>query len=104
MAVQQLGKIDALVRTANQEWFGTDLEANEGLGQGEKWTMHLSINTTTLVQYTLDSGSTWISFNSGADLVANAGYEFTFIVDGADTINFRALLAVTVNHCRVYIS
>ena len=86
--IETIDQVNALVRSANEEWFATDLDTSALGAQGQKWTFHISINTTTLVQYTLDSGTTWIAFNAGADLVADAGYEFTFIVDG-DAIYVR---------------
>jgi len=106
MGTEQVGKIDALVRIANAEWFTTDLTPSKTApaGQGQKWTFHFSIDTESVVQYTLDSGITFVSLKEGAVHIANAGYEYTFIVDGGDQVNFRAVQAVTVNYSRVYIS
>jgi len=102
--IETIDQINALSRTANQEWFATDLDTSALGAQGQKWTVGFSIDAASVVEYTLDSGTTWYSFKENANHVVDAGYEYTLIVDGDDTVNFRATLATTVNYCRVYIS
>lgn len=103
MAVQQLGAASG-AKSGDEEWFSADLEANEGLGQGEKWTLHFAISGASPVEFTLNSGTNWIKLNEGNNHVADSAYEYTFHVDGDDKFNIRATNAVTIRYCRVYIS
>lgn len=102
MAIEQIGKTSG-AKSGNEEWFTNDLEANEQIDQGEKWTVHFAISAQSVVEFTLDSGSTWIKLNEGNAHTADAAYEYTFHVDGDDKFNMRATQAVSIRYCRVYI-
>jgi len=105
MAVQEVDNFSGALG-GDAEWFSSDLSPSNTTptGLGQQWTIEFSVDTASVVEYTLDSGATWISFKDGVMHVADAGNKETVIIDGADTFNIRATAALTVNYCRVYIS
>lgn len=70
----------------NVEWLGTDFRADD-IG---KFRCNIVVSTSSVVEYTVDSGTNWISINEGNALVANAGYGFDIYVRADDRINFRS--------------
>jgi len=90
------------VKSANEEWFTTDIiDINIPTGLTREQTIHFALNTTSIVQYTLDSGVNWVNFNNGAPIDANNGFIFEYFARGADAVNIRCPIALTVIFARI---
>lgn len=90
------------VKSGNEEWFTTDVDDTRVLaGLTREQFIHFAIDTDSVVQYTLDSGSNWINFNSGEIISANDGFIFSYFVRNGDLVNIRATQALTVIFARV---
>lgn len=87
-------------KTASQEWFGSDIIIKiPGSNLLTTIVADFAYDTTSVVEYTLNSGGDWIAFNQGN---AVAGGQSRFIrVRNGDELNFRALTAGTVVRCIV---
>lgn len=70
---------------------------------GQLITVHIGISgaNDSIIQYTLDGGSTFHSFLN-EELVKNtAGLEKQITLRSGDSVNFKALSAITLDFCRV---
>ena len=63
--------------------------------------VHISIVTSSVVEYTIDNGTTWNQLNSGTALIANAGYAFFIPINDGDLFNIRNVTTSIVNVCKV---
>jgi len=89
------------VKSASEAWFTLNItDPQIPLGLTRKQFIHFAINTTSVVQYTLD-GTNWVNFNNGNPIDANNGWSFEFFARNGDTVNIRATEAVTVIFARV---
>lgn len=89
-------------KSANQEWFTSDVSDDlVPLNLSRQILIHLAINTASVVEYTLDSGTNWVAFNNKQQLDSNTGYEFSMRIRNGDLFNIRATGALTVIFARV---
>ena len=63
-------------KAQNAEWFAADLnpEAISGSEEASKFRITVAVSSAVDVQFTLDSGTTWLKLNSGNSVVAEALY------------------------------
>jgi len=73
-------------KAPNAPWFDSDI-AN--LNDSWNLVIHIAIGTASVVQYTLDGGTTWINLNKGENLVAGRSYTFIMQVLKGDAFNLR---------------
>lgn len=87
-------------KTNNAEWFAVDIKPVEN---GIIY-IHVSMASSSTLQYSLDSGTTWNSFKDGAQIGANNGQFFELLVITSDQLQIRQNSggAVPVNFCRVH--
>jgi len=87
----------------NAEFFGTDLTPIVDANHEALFRIFLAFSAAVDLEYTLNSGTTWVLVNTGTDLVASAGYIFYIAVRNGDTVNFRipTVGGATVSHFRV---
>ena len=89
------------VKSTNQEWFTSDIYDTIQPLNRRRIRIHFAVNTVSVVEYTLDSGSTWIAFNNKQSVNSNTGYEFELCIENDDLFNIRATQALTVLMARV---
>lgn len=83
-------------KSANEEWLAEDINiiTSNDL-KGATIVIDFSYGVLSIVDFTLDSGSTWVSFNEG---VAVTGGQSRYIrVTKGDQVNFRAQIEGTLN-------
>lgn len=87
-------------KASNEEWFAEDitivLSADD---RGAPIVIDFSYSLPSLVEYTLDSGNTWVAFNNGNDVVG--GQSRYIRVTNGNQLNFRAFVAGTLNRAIV---
>ncbi len=89
-------------RDANAEWFLAEddvVTLLSNVNRLARVTVTFSYSISTVVEYTLDSGTTWVAFNNG-DAVVGGQERFISVTTG-NMLNFRATLAGTLNRCIV---
>ena len=97
-----IAKVIALVRTANEAWFDTALQAtNVQSGSLTAIRLQVSLDTASVIEISLDDGATWDALFENVALKINTLYEFYIDVEKTDQINFRAKLVVTVKRARM---
>ena len=88
-------------KTVNAEWFVSDLAmppSNSGTLK-----MHFSLASAAVVQYTLDSGTTWLPMNRGVAFAADEPVVLSFPMGPDALFNMRQTTGtVTVNICEVH--
>ncbi len=88
-------------KLANAEWFTEDITVllSKALVIIAPIVVDFSYSVSSIIQYTLDSGVTWTSFNNGS---AIAGGQSIYIrVTSGVALNFRAATAGNINRCVV---
>ena len=83
--------IPAGPHSQNAEWLASD-HAVDDLG---KYRCNIALEEARVFQFTVNSGTKWISINAGDPLVANSSYGFDIYVRAGDLINFRSPTAGT---------
>jgi len=83
--------IPAGPHTQFAEWLTSDFEVDD-IG---KFRCNIVLGEARVFQYTVNSGTKWISINVGETLVANSSYGFDIYVRAGDLINFRSPTAGT---------
>ncbi len=76
----------------NVEWM-TDYNVDD-LG---KFRCNIAVDTDSVVEYTIDSGSNWLQLNAGDALLAKCSYGFDIYVRAGDQLNFRSPTAGSRN-------
>lgn len=85
------------------EWFATDLSpSHDGIIK-----LHFASQqalTNAQLQYTLDSGATWVTVGTGVVPAANAGIVLEFPISKSSQFNMRhtAVAAATLSFCQVH--
>lgn len=89
-----------LARNANEEWFAEDITVlTSGMNRGATIVVDFSFSVPTIVEYTLDGGTTFIEFNQG---IALMGGQSRYIrVTSGVRVNFRATEAGVLNRAIV---
>jgi hypothetical protein len=83
----------------NSAWFPTALR----IAKSGEISIHLAVEASCPIEYSLDNGTNWVKYNSGLSLPAVCGDErFMSVVEG-DELNLRQTsgASVTVTFCRV---
>ncbi len=91
-----------VAKNADEEWLSEDITIS--LSNSNKIApivVDFSYDISSNIQYTLDSGTTWVQLNSGIELVGGQS-RFIRVSDG-DLLNFRASVAGNLNRCIVSI-
>lgn len=87
-------------KLANAEWLSEDISILlSNADRLARVTVTFSYSVSSVVQYTLDSGVTWVSLNDGAAL--SGGQERFISVTTGVQLNFRAAQAGNLNRCIV---
>ena len=78
-------------KAQNAEWFAADLspETLSSDQEASKFRVSVALSSAVDVQFTLDSGTTWLKLNSGNSVVAEALYIWDIPVRFGDTFNMR---------------
>ncbi len=88
-------------KASNAEWFDEDITIDlSGSLRIAPIVVDFSYDTSSIIQYTLNSGTTWNSFNNSS-AIAGAQSLFIRVMDG-DQVNFRAVTGGNIN--RVVVS
>ena len=92
--------ITPLARDADEEWLGEDITiVLSNANRIAAIVVDFSYDIASVIEYTLDSGSNWVSFNQGSEV---AGGQSRFIrVTNGNQLNFRAKTAGDVVRCIV---
>jgi len=86
---------------ADEEWFAEDIVVKTSdMMRGATIVIDFSYSVPTIIEYTLDGGTTFVSFNQGLDVVG--GQSRYLRVTSGVVVNFRAKQAGTLN--RVVVS
>jgi hypothetical protein len=92
-------------KAQNAEWFAADLspETLSSDQEASKFRVSVAASSAVDVQFTLDSGTTWLKLNSGNSVVAEALYIWDIPVRFGDTFNMRTTdgSGTTVRICRI---
>lgn len=89
----------ATAKNSQAEWFSSDLTPTQsGLAY-----VHIAITSSVAIDYTMDSGTTWLGFNQDAALTADVGYTFVIPMTPSTLFNIRKTSSgnVTVSQCDV---
>ena len=73
------------------EWLASDYEATD-VG---KLRFNIAVDSAVIVEYTLNSGTDWVTINEGDALVADASYGFSIYIRAGDLVNFKSPSAGT---------
>lgn len=88
-------------KLANAKWFTADiLNTFLPVNMSRKIIINFAIDTLSVVQYTLDN-TNWVAFNGGNPISSDVAFQFDFMMRKGDTLNIRAIGAVTVIFARV---
>lgn len=87
--------ITPLARNALEEWFDEDITVlTSGMGRGATIVIDFAFSDPTVVEYTLDGGTNFISFNQGIALMGGQS-RYIRVTTGV-RVNFRAIEAGTL--------
>ena len=85
-----------VAKSGNEEWFAEDITVlTSNVSKGSTVVIDFSYSVTSLIEYTLDSGTTWIPFNNGDPIIGGQS-RYIRITTGV-LLNFRAAQAGTLN-------
>lgn len=80
----------------DEEWFAEDIVViTSDHMSGATIVIDFSYSVPTVVEYTLDGGATWVSFNQGLDIMGGQS-RYLRVTPGVQ-VNFRAKMAGTLN-------
>jgi len=71
-------------KAQNVEWMN-----NYAVNDLGKFRCNLAVDTDSVVEYTINGGTTWLKLQGGENLLANCSYGFDIYVRAGDLINFR---------------
>lgn len=85
-----------VAKTGNEEWFAEDIMVlTSNANKGTTVVIDFSYSVTSLIEYTLDGGTTFIPFNNG-DPITGGQSRYIRVTSGV-LLNFRAAQAGTLN-------
>jgi len=88
-------------KLADVEWFATDITINlSNSSVIAPIVVDFSYDVSSVIEYTLDSGTTWNAFNNGSAI--DGGQSLPIRVTDGNQVNFRAKTAGNIN--RVVVS
>ena len=91
-------------KALDAEWFAADLAPAVLALYGSKFRIDLAVSDSTQnLEYTIDSGTTWVILHEAADYVNEKSIIKDVVVRNGDTFNMRTkvVAGTTVRHCRV---
>lgn len=92
--------IGSTARDPNDEWFAEDITVLlSNTDRLATLVVDFAFDETTIVEYTLNSGTNWIAFNNG-DTITGGQSRFIDVTTGVQ-VNFRATLAGNLIRCIV---
>ena len=89
-------------KAGDEEWLAEDITIL--LSNADRIAaivVDFSYSVTSIIEYTLDSGATWVPFNQGIAIIGGQS-RFIRVTTGVQ-LNFRATQAGNVNRCIVSI-
>lgn len=92
-----INSINSLVaKSVDEKWFSEDIDIGFKVGnRGGTVVNDFSFSVSSIVEYTLNGGTTWIAFNQG---VAVAGGQSRYIrITDSTKLNFRSKTAGNLN-------
>ena len=104
MGQNPVADIDSLVRTANQEWFATDLSPFIDAPYTSVYIITFSLSADSEVQVSHNSGTDWTNIRTQSDsvtFVTDNLYTVPVPVRNGDDFNMRAVAAVTIDIARI---
>ncbi len=85
-----------VAKAGNEEWFAADIvPLTSNANKGTTIVIDFSFSVTSLIEYTLDGGATFIPFNNG-DPITGGQSRYIRVTSGV-LVNFRAAQAGTLN-------
>ena len=88
-------------KAGNAEWFAEDITINLSNSVViAPIVVDFSYDVSSVIEYTLNSGTTWSAFNNG--LAIDGGQSLFIRVTDGDQVNFRATIGGNIN--RVVVS
>ena len=93
--------VTALARTANQEWFASDIVPTPNDDFSSEIILQFSFTPRAIIEVTFDSGTTWLPLNNRFRAEADTLHSFLILARNSDLVNFRATVAGTINIARV---
>ena len=92
--------VTPIAKLADAEWFAEDITVlTSDQTRGTTIVLDFSYSVSSVIEYTLDSGTTWVSFNQGVALVGGQS-RYLRVTTGVQ-VNFRAKTAGNLNRCIV---
>ena len=92
--------VSPIAKSANEEWFAADIIVlTSNANKGTTIVIDFSYSVSTVVQYTLDGGVTFVDFNQGQTITG--GQSRYLRVTSGVAVNFRATSPGTLNRCIV---
>lgn len=90
-----------VAKSGNEEWFAEDITVltSNVNSRGTTVVIDFSYSVTSLIEYTLDGGATFIAFNNG-DPITGGQSRYIRVTSGV-LLNFRAAQAGTLNRAIV---
>jgi len=89
-----------IARAGNEEWFAEDITIlTSAANRGTTIVIDFSYSVSSLIEYTLDGGTTFIAFNNG-DPVVGGQSRYIRVTSGV-LLNFRAAQAGNLNRAIV---
>jgi len=95
-------QVTNLVRTANQEWFASDIIPTPVLNEASEIIIQYCFSDKTEVEITLDGGLTFCVINNAFEPEDETINTFVFMALNTDMINFRAKEAGTIRFARIF--
>lgn len=91
-------------KTQNTEFFGTDITPGGNNNRCSLIRVELALSAAVTLEYTKNSGTTWILALNGDTIAAETGKIFDIVAYDTHTINFRIPTAggATIREFEVY--
>lgn len=100
-----IGNEDSIAPTTSfltdVEMFTTDVNVGLRSGFAGKLRLTISMDTAAVLEYTVDSGTTWVTLNNGVALTINSLHIFDCPILSGDLVNFRYKASADVNIFRI---
>ncbi len=92
--------VTPVAKGLDEQWFAEDITVlTSNSIRGTTIVVDFSFTVPSIVEYTLDGGTTYVAFNSGDELFGGQS-RYLRVTTGV-TVNFRAKTAGTLNRCIV---
>jgi len=95
-------QVTNLVRTANQEWFASDIIPTPLTGEASEIIIQFCFSEKAKFEITLDGGLTFCGINNDFEPEDETINTFVFLALNTDMINFRADKSGTIRYARIF--